>query len=171
MSSQWHVTLSDLPRQGQRWRGAVTAALLAESHAVEGLADLASDPEVRLLLARRGEVYHLSGDWRAAAERTCCRCNERFGWAFSGRVARDFRLGDSPRGDESGVDVLPWPGRLDLLDVLREEMWLAWEQHVLCRPDCRGLCAACGHNLNEGACGCARVDEDHPFAVLRQLKL
>jgi len=49
---------------------------------------------------------------------------------------------------------------LDLRDALREYFLIAEPLKPLCRPDCAGLCPACGANLNEGACGCAPgVDE------------
>jgi uncharacterized protein len=49
---------------------------------------------------------------------------------------------------------------LDLRDALREYFLIAEPLKPLCRPDCAGLCPACGANLNEEACGCAQgVDE------------
>jgi uncharacterized protein len=39
----------------------------------------------------------------------------------------------------------------------------------LCRDDCRGLCAQCGTNLNEGACECDGAMEDPRLAPLREL--
>jgi len=44
---------------------------------------------------------------------------------------------------------------LDLSDALREYLLMAEPLKPLCKPDCAGLCATCGANLNEGACGCA----------------
>lgn len=38
---------------------------------------------------------------------------------------------------------------------IREEILLNFPLKVLCRPDCRGLCSACGKNLNWGNCGCS----------------
>jgi uncharacterized protein len=46
---------------------------------------------------------------------------------------------------------------LDLVTIdqdVREEIMLDHPIRVLCRPDCRGLCAFCGSNLNEGTCDC-----------------
>lgn len=38
---------------------------------------------------------------------------------------------------------------VDLTDLLREELILATPVAALCRPDCAGLCAVCGEDLNE----------------------
>jgi uncharacterized protein len=45
---------------------------------------------------------------------------------------------------------------IDLLPYLREEMLLEQPIQVLCRPNCKGLCARCGANLNKRPCGCAK---------------
>jgi uncharacterized protein len=45
---------------------------------------------------------------------------------------------------------------IDLLPHFREEMLLEQPLRVLCRPNCRGLCARCGADLNKkGTCTCA----------------
>lgn len=45
---------------------------------------------------------------------------------------------------------------IDLVPHIREEMLLEQPLQVLCRPNCKGLCARCGANLNAGSCGCAK---------------
>lgn len=62
---------------------------------------------------------------------------------------------------------------IDLSEAVRESALLEIPQRSLCRPDCRGLCRACGKNLNEGACGCppaAAPAQPSPFGVLKKLK-
>ena len=66
--------------------------------------------------------------------------------------------------------LLAPPGRLNLVDVLREDIWLAWPRDAVCRPDCKGLCPICGANRNQGECRCERGDADHPFAALGRIK-
>ena len=55
---------------------------------------------------------------------------------------------------------------------------LAWEEFIqslpqfpLCRKDCAGLCPHCGHNLNQGACGCKLEKADPRLEKLRGLKV
>ncbi|MFC1967771.1 DUF177 domain-containing protein [Chloroflexota bacterium] len=43
---------------------------------------------------------------------------------------------------------------LDLSEATRQYILLATPLKPLCRPDCAGLCSYCGHNLNQGSCGC-----------------
>jgi len=42
---------------------------------------------------------------------------------------------------------------------------------TLCRENCKGLCDGCGHDLNEGDCGCNHQPPDSRFAALKNLKL
>jgi uncharacterized protein len=60
-------------------------------------------------------------------------------------------------------------GNLDLTPLLREETILATPMNALCQPDCAGLCAQCGQNLNEGPCDCVQDDIDPRLAILRTL--
>ena len=45
---------------------------------------------------------------------------------------------------------------LNLLPYFREELLMDQPLHVLCREDCKGLCARCGVNLNHQACVCEK---------------
>jgi len=57
---------------------------------------------------------------------------------------------------------------LDLHEVLRQAVMLASPIHTLCQEDCRGLCATCGQNLNEGPCDC-QPEPDPRWAALAAL--
>jgi uncharacterized protein len=60
---------------------------------------------------------------------------------------------------------------IDLDPLVREQVLLALPMHAVCREDCKGLCGSCGQNLNEGECGCARVQVDPRLAALKNIKL
>ena len=44
--------------------------------------------------------------------------------------------------------------RLELDELVREDVFLAMPSRFLCREDCKGLCSVCGADLNIGSCGC-----------------
>jgi uncharacterized protein len=49
---------------------------------------------------------------------------------------------------------------VDLTADVREAIILAFSSYPVCSEECKGLCAQCGANLNDGECGCAQaVDE------------
>jgi len=60
---------------------------------------------------------------------------------------------------------------VDLTANIREDILLELPQRALCRQDCRGLCASCGKNLNEGDCQCEPSRVDLRWHALDQLKL
>lgn len=43
---------------------------------------------------------------------------------------------------------------VDLTGEIREDMLLALPIYPICKPDCKGLCAQCGCNLNVKKCKC-----------------
>lgn len=165
------VQLLDLPASGWHWHGLVSHQQLEDSGRgrVAALSGLEGDARWDVDLEHVGDCYHLHGNWQIAVWRRCRRCNIAFVLHMQGETQREFRLGD-PMAADAEEDVLLPPGHVDLLDVLREDVWLAWQPNVVCKPDCRGLCQRCGQNLNEGSCGCRPEEGEHPFAVLRDLK-
>lgn len=56
----------------------------------------------------------------------------------------------------------------DLSELATTVFVLNIDTKNLCREDCKGLCAKCGANLNEGSCGC-QAEMDPRLAVLKQL--
>lgn len=59
---------------------------------------------------------------------------------------------------------------IDLEETLREEILLALPLAPVCQESCKGLCAQCGKDLNEGPCGCTPVPADIRWAVLKDVK-
>ncbi len=95
-------------------------------------------------------------------------------------VERDFDLAYRPLGtiareeevevpaDELEVGFYSGNGIM-LADVVTEQVILAVPMKIVCRPECRGLCPACGANRNLVSCGCPEARSDSPLAALKQL--
>jgi uncharacterized protein len=58
---------------------------------------------------------------------------------------------------------------LDLSPLIRAEVLIDTSHRVLCKEDCKGLCAECGANLNEGECNCHEEAIDPRMAALKKL--
>ena len=56
----------------------------------------------------------------------------------------------------------------DLEDIFTTAFVLNMDTKLLCKEDCKGLCARCGKNLNDGPCDC-QPEIDPRFAALKQL--
>ena len=55
---------------------------------------------------------------------------------------------------------------IDIMYVVRQTLALTEDIRFLCSATCKGLCPQCGHDLNEGPCGC-KPENLSPFAVLK----
>lgn len=174
MYRQMCIRLQELPESGLSWQWDVPRDLLSDESVgeVDAIQGLCSGARWQGKITRVGDVYTLDGTWELSLKRECSRCNAEFVDTMSGRSQRDFRVGGrmEANGEENESDVLPSPGEVDLLDVLRESVWLSWNQVAVCSESCKGLCHQCGADLNRGSCDCSKTDDDHPFAALKQLK-
>ena len=81
-----------------------------------------------------------------------------------------------PDADEYGEldideDQYTYTGHvLELDDAVRTAILLELPSRILCKEDCRGLCAQCGANLNVNACSCQKdLTSRNPFSALASL--
>ena len=57
---------------------------------------------------------------------------------------------------------------LELDELVLEDIYLSLPIRFLCEEGCKGLCALCGKDLNEGPCGCSKP-VDPRLAALQAL--
>ena len=110
----------------------------------------------------------MSVDYQAA----CARCLN----PVAGRFSLDLEKTVAPRKllsdlDENRLDdyAIIDDGFLDMDEPLREQLEMEFPVRFLCKDDCRGLCPKCGHNLNDGECGCETKEIDPRLEPLRKL--
>ncbi|MBD3246441.1 MAG: hypothetical protein GF333_05460 [Candidatus Omnitrophica bacterium] len=72
---------------------------------------------------------------------TCSRCLEEAVQEVPYTFTLNFALGDIREF-------------LEIDEAVREEILLRFPMKVLCRPDCKGMCPACGVNRNNEPCSC-----------------
>jgi uncharacterized protein len=58
--------------------------------------------------------------------------------------------------------------RMDLDELVSDDIFLSLPTKFLCRDDCQGVCPTCGQNLNDGPCSCKKT-VDPRLADLLQL--
>ncbi len=98
---------------------------------------------------------YLEGEARALVEQECSRCLRPTHTQVTATFAEQYYATIGVVGGEA-LDAAPDDAktigsdfRIDLTPLLREELILAMPQVVLHAPDCKGLCAICGEDLNE----------------------
>lgn len=135
-------------------------------------------------------TIYVTGVVEGTAVRQCVRCLKDFDdpLAFSLRVVyereakattvekrvdvRKKKATTLPdEEEEQNGDLYYFTGdHLELAPMLREQLILASPMHPLCSEECRGLCARCGKDLNEGPCRCGEEPTGSPFQLLRAMK-
>lgn len=103
-----------------------------------------------------GRIYDMSAymqlDITASLSYTtqCCRCLCDMQGLCECKIERVLSA-DAVDGEND--DVIVYTDRkLDPTVTVLEELSMAVPSKPLCRPDCKGLCPVCGHDLNEGGC-------------------
>ena len=126
-------------------------------------------------------TLHVRGRLDGTIDVDCARCLERYAVTL-GQELDLFYLpvaAGQPEAQEEEVELSDrdvvvgyYEGdRLDLGEVMREQVLLGLPLKPLCREDCRGLCPHCGKNRNAGPCGCTPEEEagDPRLEPLRKL--
>lgn len=114
-------------------------------------------------------VLILTADLETMLHCVCDRCAAAFDRPFRQRV--EAVLVESVANRQSENDdwtFLLQGSQADLDDILTTGFVLNMESKFLCSEDCKGLCARCGKNLNDGPCDCT-PELDPRWAALRQL--
>lgn len=131
-----------------------------------------TDPPVAVLRAAEagnGGV-HVTGNVSVSMRIRCRRCLVRKSSGME--VTIDVRLEPDIETRDEAPGVYSLDARLeeiDLLPAVREELLLALPAYPVCRPDCRGLCPACGTDLNTSACSCRNQTSDPRWEALRRV--
>ena len=155
------VKLADLSDEVRRLsfseQPAMLNAMLADAPNVaelhfEGPLDVAAE------MYRHGSDVFLAGRLDGGLLATCCRCAEEFHTA----VDRSFKFllvqaGEAAAEgleDDRGLDHYDGD-EIDVGPLVIEQALLALDATPTCSPDCKGLCAQCGANLNSEDCSCS----------------
>ena len=108
----------------------------------------------------------LEGTAETTLDLICDRCLKPFRQDM--RVPVETLLAETLEDEENDEILLLDNGEVDLDEVFTTALVLAMDSKHVCSEDCKGLCATCGADLNEGPCGC-KPEIDPRFAALAQL--
>jgi uncharacterized protein len=122
---------------------------------------------VRLEVSRTtGPGYSLRLRFDANLTGPCMRCLE----PASPRFEIDAREVSQPGGGEELTSPYVENDALDLGSWARDALALALPATLLCQPDCAGLCAICGENLNRAPDHAHERSPDPRWAKLSELR-
>ncbi|MDD6550952.1 MAG: DUF177 domain-containing protein [Lachnospiraceae bacterium] len=102
-----------------------------------------------------GKSLTVTGRTEVKVTIPCDRCLKDVTVDFPVEINEDFVIEDEQIVTDSDENADLAEGKsLDVDRLVYDQMEMNWPDKVLCRPDCKGLCPVCGHDLNDGGCGC-----------------
>ncbi|MFQ5893097.1 MAG: DUF177 domain-containing protein [Nitrospinota bacterium] len=126
-------------------------------------------------IQRVGDTVAVRGTVAATAEVPCGRCLEPAVISLEAALevvavpASEMPDGEDHALTASETDLYYYTGEaLDMGAIVWDHLVSAIPLQPLCHPDCKGLCASCGTNLNRETCACSAEEGDERFAALKQ---
>jgi uncharacterized protein len=150
------VDVARLSKGGERYEGETSPDLLelGESEILKPVGGIMYALQVEVL----GTELLVRGEVRQRLSCVCSRCADTFE-----TEAADPEFVCSAEINEA-TDFL------DLTEEIREAIILALPGYPVCHEACRGLCMACGANLNTGKCTCRKTGKDTRWSALDALE-
>lgn len=128
--------------------------------------------DVTLELSNIGERrIHIAGHVNAVLNLSCDRCLADVPTVFDLTIDREVDFKESDEDRRRSLDEISYieQSELDIDLMVYNEILLHFPMKTLCREDCKGLCLKCGHNLNDGDCGCDRESLDPRMSAIRDI--
>ena len=127
-------------------------------------------------LTPAGRTIMARGHLTVVIEEKCARCLRPHRVVLEIDVEHECSLEqiDDPsayREPDQGLPPIPIvnAAEIDLSELVRQLIVINAPARSLCKPDCKGLCAQCGADLNEGPCKCESEKIDPRLAPLKAL--
>ena len=126
---------------------------------------------VDLMLSNNGNGKALiRGSLHLVLEMPCDRCLQIVKEPLTVEFEQEVFSPDADRqGEDQDEQSFMQGYELDVEAFVNNEILINMPVKVLCRPDCKGICKKCGHNLNEGECGCDTFIPDPRMAAIKDI--
>ncbi len=133
-------------------------------------------PRVSGLIEHKAGRVEVEGRLVAQVEVECDRCLKAVELPLDVRfdrelvTARDYEEQSAAELTEDDLDLSVYDGEaIDVDELVKEELMLAVPAQVLCKEDCKGICAVCGEDNNLVKCGCETAEADPRWSGLKDL--
>lgn len=136
---------------------------------------LRGDVRLTAELKPRREDIILTGSMTVPFEMVCSRCLKSYKVDSLIELEGIFRAKVEGEGveemlDESSPDISFYEsGKVDILPIIRDNVYLSIPMKPLCSEDCQGVCPRCGADRNGRGCNCVSEDIDPRLEVLKSL--
>jgi uncharacterized protein len=119
-----------------------------------------------------GEEIFVKGKIETLLSFVCSRCLVPFEFPVDSRFDLVYLPEEFEEAKEelSGDDLLAsfyYSRKIDLKEVVLEQLNLTFPIKPLCSKDCQGICPVCGKNINSGDCSCVTKDSESRLEKLK----
>ena len=133
---------------------------------VSGFSPLQKPVKVSGRIENKAGIVSLTGNAQLVYEAPCDRCATEVSKEYNYPLEHTLVVTLESGENDAFLEVPNM--RLNLDELVEEDVNLALPSKYLCDEDCKGLCMKCGKNLNDGQCNCKK-DVDPRFAALLDL--
>jgi uncharacterized protein len=140
--------------------------------------DLAEEVTASVKIRRKGSQVAVDGTVETVVEVECDRCLKpvrlplKAVFSLEYLNKGEYEASEVAELTEQEMDVSVFEGdKIDLDEIVREQILLFVPARALCVENCRGICSTCGADLNAGDCGCVSTETDPRWAALRNFKI
>jgi uncharacterized protein len=128
-----------------------------------------------LEVTRNGHDIYLRGKASVRMILECGRCLEEYACDIEAPVElwvmiRGAGEATAPEERENVIEIQAGARYVDLTENIRTELMVLMPLKQVCQPDCKGLCPACGTNLNVRQCTCRIEAHDDRWDALKKLR-
>jgi len=134
--------------------------------------------EIEGELTKRIVQTDVKGKIYAEVETECSRClqatrlNLKFSFAAAFVTEENYTEAKEAELKADDLDVSIFNGdKIDVTELVREQILLNLPEQAFCREDCKGLCEKCGADQNLLDCNCKEKEVDPRWQGLRELKI
>jgi uncharacterized protein len=131
------IYVNAIPPEGMELEGEVNPS---ELNIETAHAHFASPIKVKAYITRDKDIITVGCDITSSEKQVCARCLSEF----------EYKLNKH----DNFIYEVTARHIIELDDNIKDAIILDYPIKMLCRPDCKGLCAYCGKNQNEGPCDC-----------------
>lgn len=119
-----------------------------------------------------GEEVFVKGKIKTLLSFVCSRCLVPFEFPVDSRFDLVYLPEELEEAKEelNSDDLLAsfyYSRKIDLKDVVLEQLNLTFPVKPLCSKDCQGICPVCGKNINSGDCSCVTKDSESRLEKLK----
>ncbi len=127
-----------------------------------------------LMVTKIGEGIFIKGKITTCLSFVCCRCLVPFEFPVNSRfdlvyLPEDLEGMKEHLEDEDINKLFYYGSKIDIEEVVLEQLNLVFPPKPLCSQDCQGICPVCGKVIESGECSCETKSSDPRLEKLKSL--